>query len=367
MFEFATLRGKAKYEKKVSLGKSAHKKENIKDLIGQSAFDFISMFADLSLKETKVFNTASSFNITSINDDLVNVVNIKRINDIRFINKFFEAVNEKMPSGGIFISCAEIKGQRKKRILNKYPKIISYPYYVLDFIVKRIFPKWKPTKKLYFFLTRGNNRVISMPEVLGRLVSCGFKIVHYKDINNLMYFAARKENAPSYDSDPSYGLIFKMKRVGKDGKYIYVHKLRTMHPYAEYLQKYMYNTHNLEEGGKFKDDYRITHWGKIFRKLWIDELPMLYNWFKGDLKLVGLRPLSAHYLSLYDEEFAKRRIKYKPGLIPPYYVDLPKSIDEIVLSEKKYLDNYEKAPFKTDVKYFFQVGYNIFVKGARSK
>lgn len=367
MFQFSTTRGKIKRQKKLSL--KAAPIYNFKDAsekIGQSAQDFIALFIDFTSKETKVFDTTSAFNITSVKDDLINVVNIKRINDIRYLNKYFEAVNEKMPAGGTFISCAEIKGQRKKRILNKYPKIISYPYYTLDFIVKRIFPKWKLTKKLYFFLTRGNNRVLSMPEILGRLVSCGFKIIYYKDINNLMYFVAKKENTPSYDPDPSYGLLFKMKRIGKDGKFIYVYKLRTMHPYAEYLQKFIYVTNSLEEGGKIKDDYRITHWGKIFRKLWIDELPMLYNWFKGDLKLVGLRPLSAHYLSLYNDEFVKRRIKFKPGLIPPYYVDLPKSIEEIVLSEKKYLDDYEKNPVKTDVKYFFHVGYNIFFKGARS-
>ncbi|MGB4004731.1 MAG: hypothetical protein WBI03_00930, partial [Bacteroidales bacterium] len=61
------------------------------------------------------------------------------------------------------------------------------------------------------------------------------------------------------------------------------------------------------------------------------------------------------------------RIKYKPGLIPPFYVDLPKTFDEIIESEKKYLAAYDKHPFRTDMNYFFKAIYNILFKKARSK
>ncbi|MCF8431758.1 MAG: sugar transferase, partial [Melioribacteraceae bacterium] len=94
--------------------------------------------------------------------------------------------------------------------------------------------------------------------------------------------------------------------------------------------------------------------------------PMFINYFKGELKLVGVRPLSRHYFSLYPASLQDQRTKYKPGLIPPFYVDLPKTFDEILSSEKKYLDAYEKAPFSTDMKYFFLSLYNIFIKRARS-
>jgi lipopolysaccharide/colanic/teichoic acid biosynthesis glycosyltransferase len=183
----------------------------------------------------------------------------------------------------------------------------------------------------------------------------------------MIYFSCRKVKEPFFDRNPSYGLLFKMKRIGKEGKIINVYKVRTMHPYAEYLQEYIYNRNNLDEGGKFKDDFRITYWGKIFRKFWIDELPMLLNWLKGDLKLVGLRPLSIHYLGLYNPDFKERRLKYKPGLIPPYYVDLPKTMEEIILSEEKYLNSYEKHPLRTDIKYFFHVFFNIIFKNVRSR
>ena len=63
-------------------------------------------------------------------------------------------------------------------------------------------------------------------------------------------------------------------------KIIKVYKSRTMHPYAEFLQEYVYNTQGLQEGGKFKSDFRVTTIGKIFRAFWIDELPMIINLLK---------------------------------------------------------------------------------------
>jgi hypothetical protein len=97
-----------------------------------------------------------------------------------------------------------------------------------------------------------------------------------------------------------------------------------MYPYSEYLQEYVHEQNQLQEGGKFKDDFRVTGYGKVMRKLWLDELPMLYNWMKGDLQLVALRPLSRHYLNLYDKNLQELRKKVKPGLVPPFYADMPK-------------------------------------------
>ena len=67
------------------------------------------------------------------------------------------------------------------------------------------------------------------------------------------------------------------KKVGKDGVIINVYKFRTMHPYSEYLQSYIYEQNKLQEGGKFANDFRVTTLGKCMRKLWIDELPMFIN------------------------------------------------------------------------------------------
>lgn len=165
---------------------------------------------------------------------------------------------------------------------------------------------------------------------------------------------------------PSSGILFKMKRIGQDGKLITVYKLRTMHPYAEYVQDYVWKKHSLQAGGKLNNDFRITSWGRFLRRWWIDELPMIFNLLKGDLKLVGVRPLTAHYLSLYREDLRARRLKHKPGLIPPFYADLPDTLEEIMASEEKYLEAYEESPIKTDIKYFFKALFNIVIRHARS-
>lgn len=341
---------------------------NIIEKSGPDAYHLIKKYIDLSNDKNIILNTTSPFNIKFFDSSYyTSVVNLKRVNDIRHLNKFFETVNNQLPAGSIFICCAETKNLRKRRILRKFPWGLNYIYYSCDFIFKRIFPKHPLTKKFYFWLTSGRNRVFSKPEILGRLYSCGFEVLDEKKIGNLNYFISRKIKSPDYNEHPSYGFFLKQKRIGKYGKLINVYKIRTMHPYSEYIQEYIYNTNKLEEGGKFKDDFRITTLGKILRKFWIDEIPMLLNLFNGDIKLVGVRPLSKQFFSLYPEDFRKIRSKYKPGLFPPYYKDLPKSFDQIIESEKKYLEAYSKNPVITDIKYFSTIIYNIIFKRARSK
>ena len=345
--------------------------ENIKETIieesNEEVFNFLSENIDLNIPNYSLLSTTTRFNVDKLTEKVyLKIVNLKRINDIRFINKFFESVNRKLIDGGFFIGCVETKEQRKTRLLKKYPPILNRIYYFFDYIVKRVFPKFKLTKRIYFFLTRGENRVVSKAETFGRLYSCGFKIVNEREIHGWLYYIARKTREPFYDMEPTYGPFVKLHRVGKNGKIINVYKLRTMHPYAEYLQEYIYDKSKLREGGKFKDDFRITTAGKIFRKFWIDELPMLINLLRGDLKIVGVRPLSKHYFSLYSKELQEKRTKTKPGLIPPFYVDLPKTLDEIQASEMKYLDSYLKRPFLTDLRYFWKAIWNIIFKKARS-
>ena len=282
------------------------------------------------------------------------------------LNEFFISVNKKLEKNRYFVGVVETQNQRKKRLLKKYPSLIARPYILSDFIFKRVFPKLKATRWLYFFITAGRNKIISKAETLGRLVFCGFEIIETRDINNLTWFIVKKVEEYEPKPAPSYGLLFKMKRVGKHGKPITVYKFRTMHPYAEYLQEYMYRTYNLQKGGKFNNDFRITPWGRIMRKLWIDEIPMLYNVIKGELKLVGVRPLSKQYLNLYDEQVKISRLQVKPGMVPPFYADLPETLDEIMQSELNYIKQYKQNPIETDTKYFVKALRNILIKKARS-
>jgi lipopolysaccharide/colanic/teichoic acid biosynthesis glycosyltransferase len=198
------------------------------------------------------------------------------------------------------------------------------------------------------------------------LYSCGFHIEEEGVVDHVFYFVVKKVRSPFYDMNPTYGAFIKLRRIGKGGRAFNVYKFRTMHPFSEYLQAYVYQLNQLDEGGKMKDDFRITTLGRLMRKLWIDEWPMLINLLKGDMKLVGVRPLSKHYFALYSEETQRIRTLVKPGLIPPFYADSPKTLEEIQSSEIKYVKAYLKHPWITDIRYFFRVMYNIFVKGARS-
>src|SRR5690625_4338581 len=111
-------------------------------------------------------------------------------------------------------------------------------------------------------------------EVLGRLVSCGFKIRDYKEAMNITYFYVEKVRPPEFDENPTYGPFISLNRVGLGGEIIKVYKFRTMHPYAEYLQEYIYRKFGSKNGDKFEKDFRVTKWGLFFRRFWIDELPM---------------------------------------------------------------------------------------------
>lgn len=320
----------------------------------------------IDASDLKWIDTVDLNDIEKLTSGDTGLANQHRINDIQRINKFLEAANRSLEKGKYFLVCMETKDSRRERILNKFPRVISRPYYVLDFILKRVFPKWKVTKKIYFWLTKGRNRVISLTEGLGRLVSCGFDIIGYQKIGYMTYILTQKKSEPAYDMQPTYGPLVKLRRVGKDGELFSVYKFRTMHPYSEYLQEFAYEQNSLQEGGKIKDDFRITGWGKWFRKLWIDELPMFINFFKGQMKLVGVRPLSKHYFSLYPEQVQQLRTNVKPGLVPPFYADLPETLEEIIESERRYIESYLEKPFRTDIKYFYKAWYNILIKRARS-
>ena len=107
---------------------------------------------------------------------------------------------------------------------------------------------------------------MSKTEILGRLASCGFKIMKYFEHDGLIYIISKKTKKPYFDMSPSYGPIFKMKRLGQNKKIINVYKIRTMSPYAEYIQTDVINENKLSKSGKINNDFRVTSYGKILRK-----------------------------------------------------------------------------------------------------
>ncbi|WP_417090095.1 sugar transferase [Eubacterium maltosivorans] len=96
-------------------------------------------------------------------------------------------------------------------------------------------------------------------------------------------------------------VIFKQERPGKDEKIFTMYKFRTM------------TDARGEKGELLPDSVRLTTFGKMLRSTSLDELPELFNIFKGDMSVVGPRPLLVQYLPL-DNEKQKRRHEVRPGL-----------------------------------------------------
>lgn len=96
-------------------------------------------------------------------------------------------------------------------------------------------------------------------------------------------------------------VIFKQKRPGKDEKIFVMYKFRSM-------------TDEKDKTGKLlSDDERLTKFGKWLRSTSLDELPELWNIFKGDMSIIGPRPLLVKYLPYYTEE-ERYRFVVRPGL-----------------------------------------------------
>lgn len=96
-------------------------------------------------------------------------------------------------------------------------------------------------------------------------------------------------------------IIFKQQRPGKDEKIFTLYKFRTMTDKKD------------ENGNLLPDSERLTKFGKVLRSTSLDELPELVNILKGDMSIVGPRPLLVEYLPLYNKE-QKHRHDVRPGL-----------------------------------------------------
>jgi len=104
-----------------------------------------------------------------------------------------------------------------------------------------------------------------------------------------------------YFANKGAGAFFTQERPGKDGKIFRVIKFKSMTDERD------------AEGKLLPDAKRLTHVGKFVRATSIDELPQLINVLKGDMALIGPRPLLPEYLPLYSEEQARRH-EVRPGI-----------------------------------------------------
>jgi len=141
-------------------------------------------------------------------------------------------------------------------------------------------------------------------------------------------------------------IIFKQKRPGLHGEVFHIYKFRTMKNSKD------------KNGNLLPNDQRITNLGKLLRKLSLDELPQLFNVAKGDISLVGPRPLLVDYLELYSSEQARRH-NVKPGITGWAQVNGRNAIswEERFKLDVWYVDNQS---FLLDLKILFMTLLKVF-------
>lgn len=294
------------------------------------------------------------------------VVSGIRLNDVRRLNKLFLSCAHRLQPGGYFAGHYLPLENTEKRLRRRYRGFLCVPAAILQFIWRRAFPKIPRLNTLYFLLTKGKNRVFSKTEIWGRLESCGMRVRNETAGEGEVCLLAQKVADPIPCQKPSYYPLIALARVGLNGTIIYAHKIRTMYPFSEFLQKRIYEAHSIRTTGKFAGDFRITRYGRFLRKYWLDEIPQIWDWWRGDIKFVGLRAMSRQYFSLYPKDFQDLCLKVKPGLIPPIFSESTAGFEQIVEVEQKYLGSYLERPVRTDICYFLTTVKDIFIKGVRS-
>ena len=147
--------------------------------------------------------------------------------------------------------------------------------------------------------------------------------------------------------------LFKQKRPGLHEKIFTLYKFRTMTDQRD------------EQGGLLPDEVRLTKFGKMLRSTSLDELPELWNILKGDMSIVGPRPLLERYIPLYTAEQRKRH-QVRPGLTGLAQVN---GRNELDWEQKFQLDTEYtmRITFISDIKIILQTIGHVFTgKGISS-
>lgn len=155
-------------------------------------------------------------------------------------------------------------------------------------------------------------------------------------------------------------LFFRQKRVGLNGRYFYIWKLRSMYMDAEERKKELLQQNEMD-GLMFKihDDPRITKVGKFIRKTSIDELPQFVNVLRGEMSLVGTRPPTVDEYKQYQSHH-KRRLSMKPGITGLWQVSGRSNIEnfeDVVALDIRYIDNWS---FWLDLKLLLKTVVVVF-------
>ena len=170
-------------------------------------------------------------------------------------------------------------------------------------------------------------------------------------------------------SSPGAPAMFFQQRAGRYGKPFSMCKFRTMVPDAEALLQKIKDEHGNQMGGpvfKLERDPRIFPFGAWLRKLSIDELPQLINVVRGEMSLVGPRPLPRYEVAAFERSAHRRRLSVKPGITCEWQAGGRNTItnfEEWVEMDLRYIDNWSlwldfKILFKT-------IPAVLFARGAK--
>jgi len=200
-----------------------------------------------------------------------------------------------------------------------------------------------------------NKRMIKrVMDMLGALVGCLITAIAFPFV------------AIAIKLDSKGPVLFKQKRVGRNGRVFSIYKFRSMYMDAEARKKEL-ESQNEMSGLMFKmeNDPRITKVGRFLRKTSIDELPQFFNILKGDMSLVGTRPPTVDEYEKYNFHY-RRRLSMTPGLTGMWQVSGRSEIsdfDEVVKYDLEYIDNWSLS---LDIKILFQtIGVVLIRKGSK--
>lgn len=145
-------------------------------------------------------------------------------------------------------------------------------------------------------------------------------------------------------------VLFKQKRVGKNEKIFMMYKFRSM------------NDKRDKNGNLLPDNQRVTKLGKLLRGSSLDELPELINVLKGDISIIGPRPLLVEYLPYYTD-YERQRHKVRGGLTVPevLYDNITPTWEEQFKYEVDYANN---VTFFTDIKILIKTVTGVFKRGS---
>jgi exopolysaccharide biosynthesis polyprenyl glycosylphosphotransferase len=139
-------------------------------------------------------------------------------------------------------------------------------------------------------------------------------------------------------------VFFIQERIGYNKRIFHLYKFRTMVVGAEILQTELEDLNEMDGPVfKIKNDPRVTKIGRWLRKTSIDELPQLFNVIKGDMSLVGPRPLPIRDYSGFNEDWQRRRFSVLPGITCTWQINGRNGVSfrEWMKMDMEYIDNWK--------------------------